>query len=438
MKVKKHINFTSMRKNFSTILLKVFDRRQAGKVDYSIHDAVMSGFACMYFQDPSLKAFQERLQDGKQQNNLRTIFGVAEIPKDTQLRDVVDNLDSEIFRPVFSDVFARFQRGKQLEQYQLIHGYYYAAIDGSQYFSSNNIHCENCLETHHKNGTVTYSHKVLMPAIMHPDFRQVIPLMPEEIRNSDGSAKQDCEVNAAKRLIPKIKKDHPRLKLIIGGDDIYSRQPIISRVLEHDWHYLFVAKPKSHPVMMRYLENQTMNEKQIVDSKGKIHLYEWFNKVPLNGNGETITVNYFSYKIISVKNKGKEKINYRNSWVTDIEVTEENVETLVRGGRCRWKIENECFNTLKNQGYHIEHNYGHGEKNLCYNFLLLTLIAFSFHQILEHADKLFQACRKKFGSKWHMWETLRAYIKILVFDSWEHLLDFALDPEKYNPTIQKT
>ncbi len=190
--------------------------------------------------------------------------------------------------------------------------------------------------------------------------------------------------------------------------------------------------------MMRYLENRTMNEKQIVDSKGKIHLYEWLNKVPLNGNGETITVNYFSYKIISVTNRGKEKINYRNSWVTDVKVTEENVETLVRGGRCRWKIENECFNTLKNQGYHIEHNYGHGEKNLCYNFLLLTLIAFSFHQILECADKLFQACRKKFGSKWHMWETLRAYIKILIFDSWEHLLDFALDPDKYSPTINKT
>lgn len=437
MNVKKHINFTSMRERFSDVLLNTPDCRQAGKIDYSIHDAVMSGFACMYFQDPSLKAFQERLQDDKQMNNLRTIFNVAVIPGDTQLRTLVDELDSETFRPIFSDVFTRLQRGKLLEQYQLIPGYYYAAMDGSQYFSSNNIHCENCLVTRHGNGTTTYSHKVLMSAIMHPSLRQVIPLMPEEIRNFDGSNKQDCETNAAKRLLPKIKKDHPKLKLIIGGDDIYSRQPIICTVLENGWHYLFVAKPKSHPLMMRYLEDQTMGTKRIVDDKGNIHLYEWLNRVPLNGNVETVDVNYFSYKKISVDAAGNEKIKFRNSWVTDIEVTEDNVEKLVQGGRCRWKIENECFNTLKNQGYHIEHNYGHGEKNLCFNFLLLTLISFYFHQALELSDKLFQACRTKFGSKWHMWETLRAYIKILVFDSWEQLLDFALDPPKYNPTIKR-
>lgn len=437
MKIKKRVNFTGMRKNFSAILLNASDRRQTGKIDYSIHDAVMSGFACMYFQDPSLKAFQERLQDEKQMNNLRAIFNVEVIPGDTQLRTLVDELDSETFRPVFNDVFARFQRGKLLEQYQLIPGYYYVAIDGSQYFSSNNIRCENCLTTRHGNGQATYSHKVLMSAIMHPSLRQVIPLMPEEIRNSDGAAKQDCEINAAKRLLPKIKKDHPKLKMIIGGDDIYSRQPIIRQVLENGWRFLFVAKPESHPLMMQYLANQTMCAKRMVDDKGNIHLYEWLNGVPLNGNAETVMVNYFSYKKISMDDAGNETIKYWNSWVTDIEVTEKNVATLVAGGRCRWKIENECFNTLKNQGYHIEHNYGHGEKNLCFNFLLLTLIAFSFHQILECADKLFQACRKKFGSKWHMWETLRAYIKILVFDSWEHLLDFALAPPKYNPTIRK-
>jgi hypothetical protein len=424
-----------MRSNLSDILLNLPDQRQPGKIDYSIHDAVMSGFACMYFQDPSLKAFQERLNDDYQMSNLHTIFGVNTIPSDTQLRDIVDNLDSEAFRPVFKDSFSRIQRGKFLEQYQIFPNCYYVAMDASQYFASNNIHCENCLRTNHDNGTVTYSHKVLMPAIMHPGLRQVIPLMPEEICNSDGSTKQDCETNAAKRLIPKIKKDHPKLDLILGGDDIYSRQPMIMDVLDNGWHYLFVAKPDSHAVMMRYIENQTMNKKQFVDKKGKIHLYEWINNVPLNGNKESIQVNYCRYTQFSKDKDGNEKKVYSNSWVTDITVEEENVKTLTKTGRCRWKIENECFNTLKNQGYCIEHNYGHGKKNLCFNFLLLTLIAFTFHQILELTDKLYQACRKKFGSKWHMWETLRTYIKILIFDSWEHLLDFALDPIKYNPSI---
>lgn len=435
MKTKKHVSFTGMRTNFSNILLNLSDQRQQGKIDYSIHDAVMSGFACMYFQDPSLKAFQERLDDDRQMSNLHTIFGVNAIPSDTQLRDLTDELNSETFRSVFNDSFSRIQRGKFLEQYQIFPNCYYIAVDASQYFASNNIHCENCLITNHANGTVTYSHETLMPAIMHPGMRQVIPLMPEAICNSDGSSKQDCEINAAKRLIPKIKKDHPKLDLIIGGDDIYSRQPMIKDVLDHSWHYLFVAKPDSHVVMMRHIENQTMNEKQFVDKKGKIHLYEWINNVPLNGNKESMPVNYFRYTQFSKDKDGNERKTYKNSWVTDIKVEKDNVGILVKTGRCRWKIENECFNTLKNQGYYIEHNYGHGKKNLCFNFLLLTLIAFTFHQILELTDKLYQACRKKFGSKWHMWETLRAYIKILIFDSWEHLLGFALEPLKYNPSI---
>lgn len=435
MKTKKHLGFTSMRTNFSDILLNLPDQRQQGKIDYSIHDAVMSCLACMYFQDPSLKAFQERLNDEYQMNNLHTIFSVNVIPSDTQLRDIVDNLGSEAFRPVFNDSFSRIQRGKFLEQYQIFPNCYYVAMDASQYFASNNIHCDNCLITNHDNGTVTYSHKVLMPAIMHPGLRQVIPLMPEEICNSDGSTKQDCETNAAKRLIIEIKKDHPKLDLIIGGDDIYSRQPMIEDVLDNGWHYLFVAKPDSHAVMMRYIENQTMNKKQFVDKKGKIHLYEWINDVPLNGNKESRRVNYFRYTQFSKDKDGNEKKVYSNAWVTDIKVEEENVKTLTKAGRCRWKIENECFNTLKNQGYYIEHNYGHGKKNLCFNFLLLTLIAFTFHQILELTDKLYQACRKKFGSKRSMWETLRSYIRLLIFDSWEHLLDLALDPIKYNPSI---
>ena len=116
-------------------------------------------------------------------------------------------------------------------------------------------------------------------------------------------------------------------------------------------------------------------------------------------------------------------------WVTDIGLDKGNVYKLARGGRCRWRIENECFNTLKNQGYHLEHSYGHGEKNLCFNFYLLILTAFSFHQVFDLADKIYQTCREKFCSKRYMWETLRAYIKLLVFESWEDLLVFALNPD---------
>ena len=116
--------------------------------------------------------------------------------------------------------------------------------------------------------------------------------------------------------------------------------------------------------------------------------------------------------------------------MTDLPVSTANIETLVRGGRCRWKCENEIFNVMKNHGYYMERNYGHGKKNLSLNFYLLTLLAFFFHQIAELTDNQYQACRKKFGSKRHLWEKLRAYIDILIFETWEALLDFALSPKK--------
>ncbi len=104
----------------------------------------------------------------------------------------------------------------------------------------------------------------------------------------------------------------------------------------------------------------------------------------------------------------------------------------MRGAKSRWKLENECFNTLKNQGYHLTHNYGHGEKHLSFNFYQLTLLAFTLHQIAELCDGGYQACRKMAGSKRSLWEKLRTLINFHLFESVEHLLDYFLDREAYD------
>jgi len=436
MKPKKHLSFGSLRNFTSKHIHKYLDWRQEHKIDYSIHDAVMSGFACMYFQSPSLLQYQKELEDREKSNNLKTLFGVSVIPENTQLREIVDNVDSEYFRPVFKEFLTRLQRGKYLEQYQFLKGKYLCDIDGTQFFSSKKVSCPQCLTTKHKNGEITYSHKVLQGAIVHPDIKQVIPLMPEQIVNSDGTSKQDCEMNASKRWLLKVKKDHPRLNMIINADGLSSKQPFITEVNEVGYNYIIVAKPDDHKYMMEWIGAfDSISNKRIIDAKSKIHEYEWVSDVPLNGREDSIQVNFFRYRIISIDRNGKEKINYRGSWVTDLPLNEENIELMVKGARSRWKIENECFNTLKNQGYCIEHNFGHGKENLCFNMYLLILLAFYFHQIFEMTDRLYQACRKKFGSKRHMWETLRTYIKLFVFASWDFLLNFALEPTRYTPTI---
>ena len=436
---KKHLNFTELRTILSDTLLAIPDPRHQSYNNHSLHDAAMCGFACMFFQDPSLLQFQKRLEDERQNNNLRTLFSVTTIPKETQLREIIDSIESEQFGPVFNKFLAHLQRGKHLEQYKLLEeeNSYYIGLDATQYYVSYKIDCPKCLsktKTIKKVETKEYSHQALQASIMHPDKRQVIPLMPEEISNTDGETKQDCELNAAKRLIPRIRHEHPHLGITLGGDGLYSNQPFIEMALEYDMHYILVAKPDNHTYMMDWLRAYPkLNSIEHVDKKGRKHLYEWMNNVPLNGREDAVNVNFMQYKIIIEKEDGSEKINYINSWVTDIIVTEDNITKLANGGRCRWKCENECFNTLKNQGYFLEHNYGHGKKNLCFNFYILTLLAFYFHQIFELTDLMYQACRKKFGSKRHLWEKLRSYVCIIVFKSWRHLLDFALSPTAYIP-----
>jgi len=433
-KPKKHLSFAQMRKGLSRCFAEMPDKRASGKVNYSLHDAIMSAFACMYFQSPSLLAFQRQLEEEQEhRNNLQTLFGVKQTPEDSQLREIIDQTTSEHFRPFFKDLFSRLQRGKHLTEYQFMPGYYLCSLDGTQYHSSKKVHCSQCLTKQHKDGPKTYSHSVLQAAVMHPDSRQVIPLMPEEIKNTDGTAKQDCEINAAKRLLPKLRDDHPQLGFIMVGDGLFSKQPFIQKLREQRMHYILTAKPDDHQYMMEWLAAYTeLHSHEWVDETGRKHEYQWMNKVPLNGGEKAPDVNFFHYRLI-VKNKdGSEKVAYKNSWVTDLPIDKSNVTELVRGGRCRWKIENECFNTLKNQGYEIEHNYGYGSKNLCHNFYLLTLLAFTFHQILELTDKLFQACRTKWGSKRALWEKLRGAIGFFVFETWEILLELIYQPDNFH------
>lgn len=416
------------------------DKRQSSKITFSLHDVIMSAFACMYFQDPSIAEFQRRMEKGQHQNNLRTLFAVEAIPKDTQLRDILDTIDGASFAPIFKVIYERLRRHKHLEEHILqlserwSSGALYCAIDGTQYHSSKTIHCQQCLHKTHRNGEATYSHQVLQGAIMHPDKKQVIPVMPEAIQNSDGTQKQDCESNAVKRFVQNLKKEHPRQRFIIGGDGLMSRQPTINTITQAGMHHLLVAKPGDHTYLFEWIEAYTeLPTLEVTDEQGRTHHYRWQNQVPLNGQENAIDVNFLEY---TLTNKAG-KITYRNSWVTDIKVTRKNIRLLVKTGRSRWKIENECFNTLKNQGYHIEHNYGHGEQYLSYNMYLLTLLAFLFHQVFELTDGLYQACRTACVSKHFLWERLRGKIDILIFESWEQLLDMTLNPDDYEVNALK-
>ena len=405
------------------------DGRQEAKTSHSMHDVCMSGFAMMFFQDPSLLQLQRRMEEETHGNNLKTLFHVESIPKDTQMKDALDEVDPEQIIPLFDDFFRPLQRGKHLEQYQVLDGRYIAGIDGSQYFSPEKISCPGCLIREGKKGKVRHSHQIVQGAIMNPDMRQVVPLAPEEVKNVDGKEKQDCETNAGKRLLKRIRKSHPKLSFTVVAGSLYSKQPTIEEITALRMSYVLVAKPEDHKKLMEWVyEMRTLKEtnRLVVEDGKHVHIYEWINGVPLNDNKKTVMVNYVEYWM----EKGGET-SYHNSWVSDLAINEKNVKDLVKIGRCRWKIENETFNTLKNQGYHIEHSFGHGQKHLSFNFFLLNLLAFFMHQIFELTYAVYQELRKKFGSKRNLRDHLRAALYLIVFPDIDGYFERMLDPRKF-------
>jgi Transposase DDE domain len=371
--------------------------------DISLTDTLMSAFAMFSLKAPSLLAFDKERAEG----NLHTIYGIQHVPCDTYMRERLDPVSPKWLRPVFKSVFRQLQRGKALEEMGFLDGHYLLALDGTGYFSSTTIHCTSCLHTVHRHGSVTYAHQMLGAAIIHPDVRAVIPLMPEPIGQHDGTDKNDCERNAAKRLVVKLRQDHPHLKCIVTEDSLSSNAPHIETLQQHDLHYILGVKEGDHAFLFQQIQTAehagrvTYYERHD-RAAGVIHRFRFVNDVPLNASHVDVRVNFIEYWEI-----GEAKVQHF-SWVTDIRVSKRNVYHLMRGGRARWKIENETFNTLKNQGYNFEHNYGHGEQHLSVVFAMLMMLAFLVDQAQQLCCALFQAVWAKLGSKRLLWERMRA------------------------------
>jgi len=248
---------------------------------------------------------------------------------------------------------------------------------------------------------------MLGAALIHPDQRAVIPLMPEPIVNRDGTDKNDCERNAAKRFVAKLRQDHPHLKFIITEDSLSSNAPHIATLQAYDLRYILGVKEGDHSYLFQQIKvaeqaGRVTSYERHDRAAGLVHRFRFINDMPLNASQAHVRVNFIEYWEM-----GDEKVQHF-SWVTDVRVSTRNVYALMRGGRARWKIENETFNTLKNQGYHFEHNYGHGEQNLSVVFATIMILAFLVDQTQQLCCALFRAVWTKLGSKRLLWERMRA------------------------------
>ena len=355
-------------------------------------------------------------------SNLKSIYKIGSTGSENGLRKTLDNVSPMSLSRGFKKLWNRLRNLGILKEYCYWNDYLIISVDGVEHYCSNKISCKHCLERKVGKNGKGFFHSMLSAVLVHPEEKEVFVIGNEPIVREDGAKKNDCERTAGKRLLTALEKSYSKETFLFVMDALYSCAPIIRAItkdVKKRWQYIINIKPKGNVVLFSQFENRKKRGRiSYLEIKEQLitHCFSYTNNLPLNSSNSDIRVNILYYQ--QFKNGQLEKTF---SWITAIKLSKANVYKVMKMGRSRWKIENETFNTLKNQGYHFEHNYGHGKNNLCTIFSLLMMLAFSVDQIQQHSCNHFQKIRNKLKTKVKLWENLRATFKILPFKSMEML-----------------
>ena len=404
-------------------------RRPSNATVFEMMDAGLSAFSVCFTQSPSFLDWQTRMQQAHGKNNAHSIFGVHQIPSAPQIRNLQGPVPPQTLYPVIAAIGDFLYDQGHLESHRSIGKTFLIALDGTDFFSSENISCTCCTQTKHKNGSVRYRHIAVTPVIVAPGQEKVIALPPEFVTPQDGHDKQDCELAAAGRWLEQWGAHYAARGMTVLGDDLYCHQPFCKKVLAQNAHFLFTCKPDSHATLYEWVadlsRNGTLDVLTVPRRVGKKHFidtYRFASHLPLFNSDNALLVSWL--ELVTTDAEGK--VIYRNGWATSHAINRENVAELAKAGRARWKIENENNNTLKTKGYHFEHNFGHGQQHLANLMATMILMAFLSHTALEWLDERYSEIRSKLPSRRTFFEHVRALLHYLPFDNWDHLMSFML------------
>ena len=403
-----------VRKEFETIV----DHRR-GHLVYSLAEVLMSALAMFGLKYPSLLQFDQTCQEITIRTNLRNCYGVTQVPSDTQMRSILDPVNPEALKSSFIVIHKELQRQRVLESYRYLGGFL-LSIDGTGQFASNHLSCPQCCTRRLKNGAVQNYHQLLGAAVVNPTKHLVLPLFPEAIIHQDGETKNDCELQAGKRLLPAIRTAFPKLPFIVLEDSLAANGPHLRLLQELQLNYIIVAKPSQlaslfHTVTERVAAGEG-EQLETMTTEGIWRRYRFLLQIPLNQTHPDLLTNFLEYWEYQ-----NEVLIYHGSWITGLLLQGDNVYQVMIGGRARWKVENETFNTLKHQGYNLEHNYGHGHQYLATILAMLMMLHFLIDQVQELCCSYFQAARHRFYSRAALWERMRSLFLSHELRSWETL-----------------
>lgn len=426
------LNFKTLMTYLNRAIYQLQDpRRASNATQYSLSDVVLGAFSAFFMQCESFLEHQRQMSSRCGQDNAQTLFGLNRVPTEAQIRNVLDLLQPDSFSGVFNQVYQALKQGGFLKPYEFLGGHLLVTLDGTQYHSSNKIHCNCCSTRTHKNGTISYAHSAILPVIVGLGKSEVLACAPEFITPQDGAEKQDCEINAAKRWLFNSAKHFEGQPITLLGDDLYSRQPMCETILRGGNNFIFTCLPDSHSSLYDWLaysegigDVKTLVVHEHKPKTRHLYQYRYINQVPLRDNQPALLVNWCE---LTLTRESDGKVLYQNAFITHHELQEGTVPLVIAAGRCRWKTENENHNVLKTKGYHLEHNYGHGQQHLAATLLTLNLIAFLFHTVLQIVDTSYQKIRQKRGTRRGFFQDILSLTKYLLFEGWQALIDFMLE-----------
>ena len=398
------------------------DPRKGRGGNIAMADFGLSAFAMFFMQSVSFLAFQRRLEKGHGRSNCETLFGIEKIPSDNYIRDMLDEADPARLGLCFQDAERLLLEPAMGEAFGRLGGRTLIAVDGTEYFCSQKIVCPHCQTRKRSNGKIEGYHSMLCATVVAPGRAKVVPLAPEFIAKQDGAEKQDCERNAVKRWHEKHGARLKPLRPVYLADDLFACQSVVERLLANGDDFIFTAKPSSHKALYDFIDGCEFARHEVKVRKGKtheIHRYRFIEKVPIRDGDDAVLVNWIGFEILDAKGR----VKYKTAFVTSLPATKANVADLVACGRARWKIENESFNVLKNHGYELEHNFGHGENYLAMTLATLNLLAFAWHAILDVLAPPWQRARAAAETRKSFFAYLATLTGLVIFPAWPDLLE---------------
>jgi len=384
-------------------------------------DAGLSAFSLFFMQSASFLEHQQRLERGRNHSNCRTLFGIEKIPSNNHLRTLLDTTPPELLEPCFDQALQQMRQHGGWSHFERLGGRVLIALDGSEYFCSEKRGCPRCLTRKRSHGRMENYHALLAATLVAPGHNRTLPLMPEFIANEDGTHKQDCERNAAKRWLDSHGDSIRDLRPVYLGDALFSSQPMCEAVLAHGGDFLFVCKEDSHKTLYEYLDGVETEQHTVTERKmgggTRTYRYRWVADIPLRDGADALAVQWLGLEVADAMGR----ITYRGAFVTSLAIRKENVAQIAACARARWKIENESFNVLKNHGYHLEHNFGHGKQYLAQVLVTLNLLAFAFHTVCDCLEELWQQARTALGTRVSFFTELYTITGWFLFPDWDCL-----------------